>query len=158
MQGRYSRNEGFTMIELITVIVILGILSAVALPQFIELRTDAVKVSTQAMEGVLRTAAGNIRAKCAVAPTCSLTSGTTFVTINGTNFQIWNGWVDAGDNIGVSEIDKAITYSGFNLTISPQSHRFTHAKAKDPATCYAEYKESTTPGGQPQYVTVVSGC
>ena len=44
-------QTGFTMIELIVVIVILGILSAVALPKFIDMKGEATAASVQGVAG-----------------------------------------------------------------------------------------------------------
>ena len=53
---RHTRSRGFTMIELIVVIVILGVLAAVALPRFTDLRSDAEKAVVEGLVGAVRSA------------------------------------------------------------------------------------------------------
>lgn len=51
-----KNEKGFTLIELVMIIVILGILAAVAVPRFVNLRDDALAASHQAYIGGLRAA------------------------------------------------------------------------------------------------------
>ena len=58
-------QKGFTMIELVMVIVILGILAAVAIPRFIDLQSNAQQAAVDGIAGSLGTASSINYAGCA---------------------------------------------------------------------------------------------
>jgi prepilin-type N-terminal cleavage/methylation domain-containing protein len=51
-----NKPDGFTLVELVMVILLLSILAAVAIPNFIDFRTDAKNASAQGALGALRSA------------------------------------------------------------------------------------------------------
>ncbi len=77
LKGIKILQKGFTMIELIVVIVILGILAAMAIPKFIDLSSNAGTSATQGVAGAVSSgSATNYAAKLV---------GNAYTVINGTN-------------------------------------------------------------------------
>ena len=61
-----KRQGGFTLIELVVVIVILGILAVTAAPKFLSLLSDARASSLQGLKGAMSGAAGIVYGKSAI--------------------------------------------------------------------------------------------
>lgn len=63
---RGPRSGGFTLIELVVVIVILSIIAAIALPRFLNMRSAAYKATVATVAGQLQSAAQIARQLCIV--------------------------------------------------------------------------------------------
>lgn len=91
-----NKQKGFTLIELIIVIVILGILAVTAAPRFIDLQSDAKASTLQGVKAALQGASQLVYAKAAIN---GKLDGTDSVNIgsatNVKNVSIVNGYPNA---------------------------------------------------------------
>lgn len=80
------KQQGFTLIELIIVIVILGILAVTAAPKFIDIQSDARESTLQGVVGAMKSSIQTVHAKSLIAgnennATDTITSGSDTINI-----------------------------------------------------------------------------
>jgi MSHA pilin protein MshA len=151
-----NAQGGFTLIELIVVIVILGILAATALPKFASMAGDARWASVNAARGALSSTGAMAHAKYLVDPTVakalSLTVEGTTMTLTSTGYPQADANVAAAaglaDGVDYKVLTKT-TATGTNdpvptatqITLVPISIYGTATAKK----CFVTYDSGTTP-------------
>jgi MSHA pilin protein MshA len=150
---RQPLQTGFTLIELVVVITILGILAAFAVPRFISLEKQARVATINSLAGSIRSAASLARGMAMA------TASTTTVTMEGNTVTLANSYPDGAD---ISKALSPIDASDFTFTAgSPAATgtaKWTKVGAATPANCVVTYAPAASAGAAPTVAVDTSGC
>ena len=159
---RRSAQAGFTLIELIVVIVILGILAATALPKFADLGGDARLASLKAARGSLESVSAMAHGKALLDPKA------TTVNMEGTVVTLVNGYPSAAQTTitaaGLNASDYvfyAATQAAKTPTIAAKEVIAIPVSVDGTATgitCYVSFKESTAVNTPPVITASAGPC
>ncbi len=145
-----SRQQGFTLIELVIVIVIIGILAAIALPKMTDLAGNARAATVKGVAGSLASANTAIYSAAQINNQGGATGS---VNACGTT-AISTVYGYAADT---TELLKCVTLSPASDFNTATANVVSHAGSTTPASCNVTYVPGTATA-TPQYNVTVTGC
>jgi MSHA pilin protein MshA len=156
------QQQGFTLIELIIVIVILGILAAIALPKFVGMQRDARISQLHAMEGSMKAAAALVRGKAEFNGVDLTKTGQ---TVNVNSDGITTVTADYGyPAAGTTGIQAVVDYAPFDSTTGAGDWTVTTTGTattfqwKNFSSCNVVYTASTGTNARPTITVTDTGC
>jgi len=167
-QSPQNLQKGFTLIELVIVIVILGILAATAAPKFIDLTGDAKTSTMKAVRGAVESATTMVHAKALVLGKTS-ESAVAKVKINDVDTNLIAGWPTneitvwssianiSGDSFLTKASGTAGSGSASIIWYPKQDPDITFSEAET-AKCFVKYVESNKKSIRPVITIDTDNC
>lgn len=157
---KMNKQKGFTLIELVVVIVILGILAVTAAPKFINVQDDAKTATLKAVKASMQSASTLIHSKALiVGREGAVSSATAYVTVNGVKIQINYGYPLAnyaaanaanpgnwGNLLDLNTTEFTMSVVGTQFVVHPadtSAPSTVSATATTTNNCYVYYTQAT---------------
>lgn len=160
-----NEKNGFTLIELVIVIVILGLLAAIAAPKYVDLQSDAKTSVIEGIGGSMKSLSDMVRLKAEIKGELDRTG---CVSTSIGSIEVWYGYPESiseasscgPESYDMAELINLEEESGIQIFSEDKSDPdcYSLSVGWDEQVCYVKYTEACSATEPAVVDNVTTGC